>query len=256
LKAGLQTALFIVSGRPERHMKAPWRAPGSGAPVVSSMRLWRLKDYLGPKLIDARVSGAGYTAKDTFTSDRINGNVRYIAIWGTPLGVVDRVPGSLSHRPLLTLSLDGAGAQKQQLQEIASVQRQLRDLPLGDDLSHRGGLGVERHRARFHLDDCADVADRQIEVGADDLVDVDRDVRLLGGVKALMLHRHRVNPYWEKREDVYAFFVRCSLTRQACERARDLDPSLCQHGAVCVLHYARDLAGCCLRHRRPCHSEH
>src|SRR5262249_62007440 len=80
----------------------------SGAPRISSMRLWRLKDYLRAKLpncrtaelptcrtaelIDARVSGAGYTPKDTFTSDRINGNIRYIAIWGTPLGVVVRAP--------------------------------------------------------------------------------------------------------------------------------------------------------------------
>src|SRR5262245_42633282 len=55
------------------------------------MRLWRLKDYLGPKLIDARVSGSGYTPKDTFTSVRINGCIRYIAVWGTPLGVVEGV---------------------------------------------------------------------------------------------------------------------------------------------------------------------
>src|SRR5262249_34389426 len=79
----------------------------SGAPRISSMRLWRLKDYLRAKLpncrtaelpncrtaelIDARVSGAGYTPKDTFTSDRINGWIRYIAIWGAPLGVVEGI---------------------------------------------------------------------------------------------------------------------------------------------------------------------
>ena len=55
-----------------------------GAPRVSSMRVWRLKDYLRAKLIDARRPGAGYTPKDTFTVD--NGSIRYIAIWAAPTG--------------------------------------------------------------------------------------------------------------------------------------------------------------------------
>ena len=45
------------------------------------------------------------------------------------------LPGALAHRALFTGGLDGAAVQKQQLQEVAPVQRQLRDLPLGDDLS-------------------------------------------------------------------------------------------------------------------------
>src|SRR5262249_51789071 len=61
------------------------------APGASSMRLRELKNYLLAKLLDPRCSGAGYTPKDTFTSDRINGWIRYIAIWGAPLGVVEGI---------------------------------------------------------------------------------------------------------------------------------------------------------------------
>ena len=52
---------------------------------------------------------------------------------------------------LFTADFHGAGAQEQELDEIAAVQRQLGDLPRGDGLADAGAAGVERDRGGLHL---------------------------------------------------------------------------------------------------------
>ena len=70
------------------------------------------------------------------------------------------------------------GAEEQQLEEVAAVQRQLRDLPLADDLSDRRRLGIECRGIRPHLDPLADVARLELQIDALHLVDVQLNVGL------------------------------------------------------------------------------
>ena len=77
----------------------------------------------------------------------VRGPVEQIVVRGRPGSVnADGVPGALTHNALLAAGLNGTIAEKQKLQEVSTVQRQFRNLPLSHCRPYRRRLRVDRCR--------------------------------------------------------------------------------------------------------------
>ena len=159
------------------------------------------------------------------------------------------LPDALPHRPLLAVGLHRARAQEQQRQEVPPVERQVRDLLLGDDLADGRRLGVEGDRARLHLDHLRQPSRLQIQVDADDLIDDQADAGPLGGTEALQRRRHRIDADGQERDHVVAVLPGDGLALRAGQLARDRDRRPGHHRPGGVLDGTGDLAGGGLRAR-------
>src|SRR5206468_12742059 len=95
----------------------------------------------------------------------------------------DGVADALPHRTRLATSLHRTRAEKQELQEVATVERQLRDLLFSDRLPDRGRRGVQDQRIRLHFDRLRYVSKRQRQVDPLDLIDGEHHVRVNGDLE-------------------------------------------------------------------------
>ena len=90
----------------------------------------------------------------------------------------DGVADALPHAALFACRFHRAGAEEQQLQEVAAVERQLGDLLLGNGVSDRGAAGVEHERVRLDFDASRRRCRREHHVDTLDLVDRERHIRV------------------------------------------------------------------------------
>ena len=175
---------------------------------------------------------------------RVRHTVEQIVVRGRPGSVnADRVPGALTHNALLAAGLNGTIAEKQKLQEVSTVQRQFRNLPLSHCRPYRRRLRVDRCRGRLHVDGLRHLPHRQFQIDADDLSNVERNVGALGGTEALLLRGHGVHPNRQKRKHIVARSARGSPASLVCLRVGQSDLGSSHHSSARVLHGARDLAG-------------
>ena len=168
----------------------------------------------------------------------------------------DRVADPLAHVALFAVGLDRAGAEEQQLEEVAAVQRQLRDLLLGDDLADGGGVGVDRRGIGFDFDPFGDVACGQLEVDALDLIDVQLHVGMHGELEPGLLRGDDIDADREQWNRERALVVRERLALEPGVLVADRDLDLGHHRARGIAHDAGDLPGGCLGSRRTGEPEH
>ena len=93
--------------------------------------------------------------------------------------------GARARRPF-----GGAGDEQAELNEVAPVQRQAAHLFLVDDLADRRGLGIDDRTLGDDVHGLGDVAEREREVDARDLIDVERHGRLHDPLEAGQLGGH------------------------------------------------------------------
>jgi hypothetical protein len=190
---------------------------------------------------------------------RIRRAIEQVVVRRGPRSVdADRVARALPHGALFALRLDGTVAEEQQLEEVAAVQRQLGDLPLGDDVADAGGLGVERNRPPDHLHAFGECTELHDHVDAKHLVDLE----LVGGrdseLEAVLLRRDHVGADRELRHRVGAPVAARGLTSQARQRVGDFDANPGDGCPRRVSDRPGDLPGCRLGggRKRRSHEQH
>jgi hypothetical protein len=155
----------------------------------------------------------------------------------------DRIADALPHGSLLASGLDRSSTEEQELQEIAAVQRQLGDLPLGDRLAHGRIRRIEGEHVRLHLDGLRHIAKREHHVDALNLVDGQRQVRVDGRLEPGLLTRDDVGSDREQRNDVVATAAGPGLAREAGQLIGDDDFHAGHHGTRRIAHRPGNLAG-------------
>jgi hypothetical protein len=99
------------------------------------------------------------------------------------------------------------GAQRDQTEEVASVERQVGDAPLLDDGADGGVLGRQQRNRAGHLDGFAHLADFQREVDARRLLHLQLDARARRHFEALTLGLDFVHARNQRRDGVDARLV-------------------------------------------------
>ena len=94
----------------------------------------------------------------------------------------------------------------------------------------------------MHLDGLSDLAYRQIQIDTHDLIDEQRNVGLLGHLKALLLRRNGVHADRQKRKHIVAGLASRGLASQVGPLIRQGHLGACHHRAAGVLDSAHDLA--------------
>ncbi len=139
----------------------------------------RVGRHLHELVREALVAGAVGVVVHAVEDEAVDGAAEAVDVEGRVAGLGD---GRAAH----------AGAEEREVRIRASVQREVDDLLLADDLSAIARLGLEQFRGAGHDDRLADVADRQREI--DSLARVDRhgEVLRLGRRESLELGAHAV----------------------------------------------------------------
>jgi hypothetical protein len=176
-------------------------------------------------------------------------------IASTDRTAADGVADALPHPALLARGLDGAGAEEEQLQEVAPIERELGHLLLGDRLADRRAAGVEGERARLHFDRLRDRPWIQGEVQSLDLVDGERHIRQDGGLEPRLLGGHQIHANRQERNDVVAIRSGLGLTIQTGLLVGHDDFHAGHHSPARVTHRSRDLSSCGLRKGHPVHEQ-
>ena len=158
--------------------------------------------------------------------------------------------------PLLAVGHDSAGAQKQQLDEVAAVEGQVGHLLLGHHLPDGGRLRVNRSGVGLDLDLLRDVARGELEVDALHLVHVQRDVRADGQLETRLLRRHEVGADRQQRHNVGPIVVGRGLARESRLLVGDGHLDLGHHAPTRILHRTGDLAGGGLRPQHARRTQH
>ena len=110
---------------------------------------------------------------------------------------------------------DRARRQARQLVEAAPVQRQVHDLGVGDDVTERARLAVEERCAARDDGALGQGAERELDVGAGRLPDLDGDRFHDGGLEAVDGDRDAIDAGIERRDDVVTLIARDDGTGKA-----------------------------------------
>jgi len=149
----------------------------------------------------------------------------------------------LTHRPLFAPGFDRACTKEQQLEEVAAIERQFGNLPLGDGLADAGAAAVQGDRRGFDFDRFTEIASLQLQIDTLDLVDVERHVGTQRDLEACFLRRDDVTADGKQGHYVIALVVRRRRARQAGFLVRDRDFDFPHHGTARILNGSRNLPG-------------
>ena len=116
-----------------------------------------------------------------------------------------------------------AGRERGELQVAASVERQLDDALVVDDLTDRAVLGGEQRRAAGHLDRLVDGAGFEREVGARHLLHLQHQTAPRLGLEPLQLDDDGVGRRRQRRHRIDAGFVADHVPRGTGGRVGDAD---------------------------------
>ena len=132
-------------------------------------------------------------------------------LWYTGLSLLIAALGSKldGERPLLSALNEGNGSrgEKCQLVELASIQRQIYDRRVTDDLSLCRRSGVDLRYVRIDRDGLRRCRDRHLEVQCFALVDLKMNVRQFLGREALLADRDVVDARLQLGDRVVAAIV-------------------------------------------------
>ena len=155
----------------------------------------------------------------------------------------DGVADPLPHAALLASDFNRSGAEEQQLEKVAAVERQVRDLLFGDDVADRRRLRVDGGRVGRHFHPLGNIAGLELEVHALNLVHVELDVRENRQLEPRLLGGDDVCASRQERHDIGAVVASRCFARESGLRVGNDDFDLRHDAAARVLHRPKNLAG-------------
>ena len=135
------------------------------------------------------------------------------------------------------------GAQSHELQEIASIERQLDDALIVDYRADRGVLRGKQRSAARHLDGFGHGADPELKIDAGHLLNLQLHAAPELGLEALHLRSDVVNTRLQRRKRVIACVIRGGRSREIGLRIGDSHGSADDHRAAGISHHTGDFTG-------------